>query len=341
MLAIIVDVSEIARQATVVSRGKNALTLGELKDKHLGSVEDKTATPRYIHFYASTTPGLPPNLFAVPLEIDEIYGPLYVLASKHVTTPKSLTELLPMTLIDFDEAKEANWWSDPVDDLDDDAVLDEAEEAEEEADAAVDAADAAEELEEEADAGEDDTEAEAKQPAKKSRSRVPVSRMLQVINEASTGLTPLQKRVIDILEEAFPGQDSTALQRSVLRACIKLAGRMQIAASWDEPVFEEVYKRQVYTIVRNAAAILAMLPCDVGSLTPEELCPERWLPIKQKRLDQDRQREEEAKASMSSTPCRKCGVTGFVSYIDIQTRGGDEGMTTFYTCNKCGGVWKN
>lgn len=38
--------------------------------------------------------------------------------------------------------------------------------------------------------------------------------------------------------------------------------------------------------------------------------------------------------------CRKCKTPDHTTYSMQQTRGGDEGMTVFVTCNQCGNKWK-
>jgi DNA-directed RNA polymerase subunit M len=37
--------------------------------------------------------------------------------------------------------------------------------------------------------------------------------------------------------------------------------------------------------------------------------------------------------------CQKCG-NGEAFYWMVQTRGGDEAMTQFFRCTKCGGTWR-
>jgi len=41
-----------------------------------------------------------------------------------------------------------------------------------------------------------------------------------------------------------------------------------------------------------------------------------------------------------TTRCKQCGPEGRVAVFQRQTRGGDEGMTTFYVCTRCHRQWR-
>lgn len=332
MRILIIENADSMRESTLTSRQ----ALLALKDKHLGVIEDKTSrTPRFVHFYGSDTPtaSASPNLFQLPLmDIDDVYGPITVLCSKLTSLPKSLAELLPFGNPEMDEAYQAGWWLDEESD-------DELPDADEDADADEESAGTIEEADDE----EPEPEEAAPPPTpavKKPRSRATVSKALTIVNDASTKLAPVQDKAIGVLRPAFPGQDAPALQRAILRKCIVLAERMGMAPSWEDPVFEDLFRRMVYHVVKNAAKIAPLLPCDLGALLPVDIDPARWTPLRDTRLAQERQQAEDKKAGMSSITCKKCRQTGCVTYTEAQTRGGDEGMTTFYSCHNCGTVWK-
>ena len=74
-----------------------------------------------------------------------------------------------------------------------------------------------------------------------------------------------------------------------------------------------------------------------------DFCHPIW--DEEKRREESRQKlfqhlETCGKKSCSETmQCKKCKESSIVSCVVAQTRRGDEGMTTFLSCSKCGSRW--
>lgn len=75
----------------------------------------------------------------------------------------------------------------------------------------------------------------------------------------------------------------------------------------------------------------------VGFLTPDEIFPDAWRNIKEKR--EYRRFKEENMASTDMYKCYKCGERKCKVSM-MQTRGADEPMTTFISCLVCGNIFK-
>jgi DNA-directed RNA polymerase subunit M/transcription elongation factor TFIIS len=250
-----------------------------------------------------------------------------VVCSKTSGKPKQLSDMLPLPLGRFEEARELGFWLEEEDALSEAEVL------------SVAVSETPEEEEEELEMEEEPEPEALPEPVKKpSRSRAAVSRMLQVINEASP-LHAKQQTATAMLRKAFPSRDATELQKSLLHRSLQLASDMQVLASWELPICNSIYDRQLFFVCSNAAAIG---DADLATVQQKQLRPERWKPLIAQRVEHERQQELDKTASMSTVQCiaKSCRSVGTVTYMDLQTRGGDEGMTTFYTCTKCNCVWK-
>ncbi len=76
---------------------------------------------------------------------------------------------------------------------------------------------------------------------------------------------------------------------------------------------------------------------NIAFLTPEDLFPDKWKKIKELIIN-----KEKINNSVSYTEefeCFKCGCTK-TTFFQLQTRSGDEPMTTFIECSNCKNKWK-
>jgi len=77
-------------------------------------------------------------------------------------------------------------------------------------------------------------------------------------------------------------------------------------------------------------------PEDLATLDKDILNPEKWQKLQDIRLPKNTNKERKK----GSNKCKKCGSREDVSYIQVQTRSADEGMTTKFFCGICEFVWK-
>ena len=87
-----------------------------------------------------------------------------------------------------------------------------------------------------------------------------------------------------------------------------------------------------------------------GDVLSENLFPSRF-DFYHSTWDEEKRREERRcdrdlfktlkgeESSAKATRCKKCQELTNVSYVVAQTRRGDEGMTTFLSCSRCGSRW--
>ena len=75
---------------------------------------------------------------------------------------------------------------------------------------------------------------------------------------------------------------------------------------------------------------------DIAFMTHQELCPEKWEQLIKAKIIRDKNKfEQKLEAMTDRYTCRKCHSKKF-SYTQLQTRSGDEGITTYLTCLDCG-----
>lgn len=73
----------------------------------------------------------------------------------------------------------------------------------------------------------------------------------------------------------------------------------------------------------------------VGSLTPAELCPEKWDQIIREKMEKENVITKVKTQTVSSDfKCRKCKGSNLLFNL-VQLRSADEGMNTLVTCSDC------
>ena len=79
---------------------------------------------------------------------------------------------------------------------------------------------------------------------------------------------------------------------------------------------------------------------EIAFMTHHEMCPEKWDElIKAKTIRDKNKFEQKLEAMTDRYTCRKC-FSKQCSYMQLQTRSADEGITTYINCNVCGFRWK-
>lgn len=79
----------------------------------------------------------------------------------------------------------------------------------------------------------------------------------------------------------------------------------------------------------------------IAFMAPQELFKEHWEKLVEQKQCNDKFLYTKKQGIISDLyKCGRCKKKA-VSYYELQTRGGDEPMTTFFTCTNCGHKWKS
>ena len=146
-------------------------------------------------------------------------------------------------------------------------------------------------------------------------------------------------------------ENATNLEKGVFNWALKEASFRKVVKKWDNTYFVEIYKshlRSVYINLKNSPNLVASIgtdteqikPHEVAFMTHQEMMPERWTAMLEKKKKEDANRYEcNIQAATDTFTCRKCRSKK-CTYMQLQTKSSDEAMTTFVTCLDCGTRWK-
>jgi transcription elongation factor S-II len=140
---------------------------------------------------------------------------------------------------------------------------------------------------------------------------------------------------------------SINLEKGIFNYALKEADQRKIVKKWDNKHFVQIYLdrlRSIYTNLNdniieqiNSEAIKAHV---VAFMTHQELNPEKWQELIDKKIIKDKNKfENNIEASTDTFTCRKC-KSKKCTFYQQQIRSADEPMTTFVTCLDCGNRFK-
>lgn len=159
-----------------------------------------------------------------------------------------------------------------------------------------------------------------------------------------------REKVCEILNKYICNETKVKeIETSIYNFSIKEATERNIVKKWDNPNFVMVYKdrfRSIWMNLKTNPALLNKIKCgeiqsnDVGSLTHQQMSPESWTKLIQRKIERDNNTfTTDTKGASKEFKCGKCKKRE-TTYYQVQTRSADEPMTTFVTCLNCGKNWK-
>lgn len=134
------------------------------------------------------------------------------------------------------------------------------------------------------------------------------------------------------------------LEKGVHNWALKEATNKKVIKKWDNPFFVQIYidrLRSIYINLKNEKLIISInngeiKSQDVAFMTHQELCPEKWEELIKAKCIRDKNKFEQTIEAMTDRfTCRKCRSKK-CSYIQLQVRSSDEGITTYVSCLDCG-----
>jgi DNA-directed RNA polymerase subunit M/transcription elongation factor TFIIS len=138
------------------------------------------------------------------------------------------------------------------------------------------------------------------------------------------------------------------LEKGVYNYTIREAKYRKIVKKWENPPFVQLYidrLRSIYINLKDQNILIALLqqeilPQNLAFMTHQELNPEHWKELIDKKIKKDKSKlNENIQASTNMFTCKKC-KSKKCTYYELQTRSADEPTTIFVTCLDCGKNWK-
>jgi len=144
-------------------------------------------------------------------------------------------------------------------------------------------------------------------------------------------------------------QDGENLEKGIYNYTIQEARKKKIIRKWENVHFSQLYIdrfRSIHVNLKNPTLRTRIKQNGfkihtLAFMSHQEMKPERWKDLIDAKIKRD---ENLCKVDMSAATdefyCYKC-KNRKCTYYQLQTRSGDEGMTTFVMCLVCGASWKS
>jgi len=148
---------------------------------------------------------------------------------------------------------------------------------------------------------------------------------------------------------------SINLEKAVFNYTICQGKQRKIVRKWDNKYFVQLYVNRFRSIYNNINPKLStcnkkllsnlkegkVSPRELAFMKHQEMSPKIWKELVDAKIKRDKNLTEvDMSAATDEFKCYKCQKRQ-CTYYQLQTRSGDEPMTTFITCLNCGNRWKN
>lgn len=141
---------------------------------------------------------------------------------------------------------------------------------------------------------------------------------------------------------------STNIEKSIFNYTVESATKKGILKKWENSFFVHIYidrLRSIFNNLKDKCLVDKIVegvipPQSVGFLTHQQLFPEKWRLLLEKKMKRDESKfVTNIQASTDMYACKRCKSRKCV-YYEQQVRSADESMTVFITCLDCGKQWK-
>ena len=176
---------------------------------------------------------------------------------------------------------------------------------------------------------------------------------LQLFQSISENPEQFRKNVVGKLKLKLPSNISETaadnMEKGIYNYTVKEAKSKKIIRSWAKEDFVLIYMDKLRSIYLNIGrkelqdglASGEILPQDIAFMTHQEMHPEHWRPLIEKKMKRDESKyNTNIQASTDMFTCKRC-KSKRCTYYELQTRSADEPATIFVSCLDCGKHWKN
>lgn len=139
------------------------------------------------------------------------------------------------------------------------------------------------------------------------------------------------------------------LEKGVFNYTIRECNFRKLVKKWENPLFTQIYLdrlRMIYCNINSPTIVDGLcsgdiLPQGVAFLTHQEIQPDKWNPLIEKKTKRDASKcNKKVGASTAMFTCSRCKSKN-CTYYEMQTRSADEPATIFITCLNCDKHWRN
>lgn len=170
----------------------------------------------------------------------------------------------------------------------------------------------------------------------------------QNIRDKITGV--LEKSgILDKITKMKREDVAVNMEKGVFNYTIRESNFRKLVKKWENPTFVQIYVDRLRTVYNNIHSTTVMdglcsgdiLPQAVAFMTHQEIQPEKWNPLIEKKTKRDASKcDKKVGASTAMFTCSRCQSKN-CTYYEMQTRSADEPATIFITCLNCDKHWRN
>jgi DNA-directed RNA polymerase subunit M/transcription elongation factor TFIIS len=144
--------------------------------------------------------------------------------------------------------------------------------------------------------------------------------------------------------QLLAGDDAQNVETSIFNYAVRTCKERMIVKKWSNVHFFNMYIAKLKTVDYNLRTLPGLLQQisakDIAFLTHQELNPTKWGPLIDKKNKRDEYMVTQHVVSTTDLfTCNRCKKKK-CTYYQLQTRSGDEPITTFVFCVECDHRWR-
>jgi len=142
---------------------------------------------------------------------------------------------------------------------------------------------------------------------------------------------------------------STNMEKGIFNYAVRECNFKKLVKKWENPALTQIYIDRLRMVFNNLSSQTVVdglisgdiLPQAVAFMTHQEIQPEKWNPLIDKKTKRDASKcDKKIGASTAMFTCSRCQSKN-CTYYEMQTRSADEPATIFITCLNCDKHWRN